>query len=76
MYMASVEKQLLGTETVVQLRANGVTSRICGLSANNIGPEFIKAGADAFLLKPFPCKPELLKIELIRILYDDSHPVI
>ena len=33
-YMASTEKQLLGTETTKALRSKGVTSRICGLSAN------------------------------------------
>lgn len=75
MYMASVEKQLLGTETVVELRARGVQSRICGLSANDLEVEFLKAGADAFLLKPFPCKAEELKIELLRILYGGARPI-
>ena len=37
MYMASVEKQLLGTETVKALRQQGVDCRICGLSANDKG---------------------------------------
>ena len=32
-YMASVDKQLLGTETVHALREKGITSKICGLSA-------------------------------------------
>lgn len=68
MYMASVEKQLLGTETVAALRAKGVTSRICGLSANDKESEFLEVGANAFLFKPFPCKEKLLLRELLRIL--------
>ena len=68
MYMASAEKQLLGTETVQELRSMGVDSIICGASANNIGEEFKIAGADAFLLKPFPFTLESLKVELRRIL--------
>ncbi|KAL3909884.1 MAG: hypothetical protein SGILL_007910, partial [Bacillariaceae sp.] len=54
MYMASVEKQLLGSETVSELRAKGVDCKICGLSANDKEDEFKHAGADAFLFKPIP----------------------
>jgi signal transduction histidine kinase/FixJ family two-component response regulator len=68
MYMASVEKQLLGTDSVAALRVKGVTSCICGLSANDKEKEFMEAGADAFLFKPFPCEERALKRELIRIL--------
>lgn len=59
-YMASVEKQLLGTEAVRAMRGRGVTSVICGLSANDSKESFLKAGADTFVLKPFPCKREKL----------------
>jgi len=52
--MASVEKQLLGTETVSALRAKGIESRICGLSANDLETAFINAGADFFELKVCP----------------------
>jgi len=52
--MASVEKQLLGTETVSALRAKGVESRICGLSANDVEAAFVNAGADFFELKVCP----------------------
>lgn len=69
MYMASVEKQLLGTETVVALRNNGVKCRICGLSANDKEMEFLRAGADVFTYKPFPCEARALTQELYRILY-------
>ena len=68
MYMASVEKQLLGTETVVEMRHRGIQSTICGLSANDKEFEFLQAGADAFLLKPFPCDRVQLTHELLRIL--------
>jgi DNA-binding response OmpR family regulator len=72
MYMASVEKQMLGTETVEALRRKGVTCRICGLSANEKEAEFLQAGADAFTYKPFPCEPHALRLELLRILYQDK----
>eukprot|EP00977_Amphora_coffeiformis_P019677 scaffold7386_cov160-Amphora_coffeaeformis.AAC.7 len=69
-YMASVEKQLLGTETSRALRAKGVTARICGLSANNMEQSFLEAGANAFLQKPIPCNAEQILEELRRILED------
>lgn len=67
-YMASVQKQLLGTEATRALRAQGETANICGLSANDVEEAFFEAGADSFMMKPFPCKPELLKEELLRVL--------
>ena len=67
-YMASVEKQLLGTETVQKLRARGVTSRICGLSANDMKTSFLDAGANAFLFKPFKTNSELLRMDLLQVL--------
>jgi len=66
-YMASVQKQLLGTETVRAMRSKGVKSIICGLSANDCECGFRDAGADAFLFKPFPCEKEMLLKELVRI---------
>jgi CheY-like chemotaxis protein len=72
MYMASVQKQLLGTEAVKALRSKGVSCRICGLSANDKAREFLEAGADAFTYKPFPCAPRPLTSELCRILYADA----
>lgn len=71
-YMASVDKQLLGTETTQALRRMGVTTRICGLSANDLRDAFVNAGADDFILKPMPCKPADLKNTLLRIL---SHSI-
>ena len=49
--MASVEKQLLGTETAQSMRMKGLKSKICGLSANDLRDAFINAGADDFILK-------------------------
>ena len=66
--MASVEKQLLGTETVHALRAAGVQSCICGLSANDSEDQFLKNGANAFMRKPFPCEKNALTTEIIRVL--------
>ena len=68
-YMASVQKQLLGTETVRAIRAKGIhTPIICGLSANDVEDAFLHAGSDAFMFKPFPCKQDVLKKELLRIM--------
>eukprot|EP00977_Amphora_coffeiformis_P001528 scaffold296_cov102-Amphora_coffeaeformis.AAC.16 len=73
MYLASVEKQMLGTETVKALRLKGIDCRICGLSANDKEVEFLEAGADVFVFKPIPCDPIALTHELRRILYLNSH---
>lgn len=67
-YMASIEKRLLGTETIVQLRAKGVNSIICGLSANDAKAAFIKAGADYFQIKPISTDPDQLKRRLAHFL--------
>jgi CheY-like chemotaxis protein len=69
MYMASVTKQMLGTESVAALRAAGVKCRICGLSANDKASEFLAAGADAFTFKPLQFEKSALQRELCRILY-------
>ena len=65
--MASIDKQLLGTETVRALRAKGVQATICGLSANDAREMFFQAGADAFMFKPFPCEIDALQEELAKI---------
>lgn len=67
-YMASTDKQLLGTETVRALRAKDVDSIICGLSANDLERQFLEAGANCFLMKPFPTQPDVLVAEISRIL--------
>jgi signal transduction histidine kinase/CheY-like chemotaxis protein len=67
-YMASIEKQFLGTETVRALRAKGFSKIICGLSANDKAREFLEAGADAFMCKPFPCGKEGLSTEILSVL--------
>jgi len=72
-YMASVEKQMLGSETVRALRQKGVTSTVCGLSANDMKDEFLECGADAFMLKPFPCQAERLQAELKKLLAAGSN---
>lgn len=68
-YMSSTEKQLTGTETVRNLRAKGVKEPIvCGLSANDIELNFLKNGADAFLIKPLPCNKDELQRALVTLL--------
>ena len=66
--MTSIEQSLKGTETVRALRALGVKSLVVGLSANEMSEQFINAGADDFLLKPFPCKQVELQRPLMAIL--------
>lgn len=72
MYMASVTKQLLGTETVAALRTAGIKCRICGLSANDKAVEFLAAGADVFAFKPFQFERNALRKELCRILFSEN----
>jgi hypothetical protein len=71
--MTSVDKQLLGSETAHALSGKGFEGVICGLSANDIACSFIKAGANAFMIKPFPCKPEPLSNEL-KIILSSKRP--
>jgi CheY-like chemotaxis protein len=75
-YMASVEEQLLGSEATRSLRTKGVSSIICGLSANEAQDTFIKAGADDFIMKPFPCEKGALTRMLLRILDSREKPVV
>lgn len=71
-YMASTDKQLLGTETIRALRAKNVDSIICGLSANDLERQFLEAGANSFLMKPFPTQSEVLIKEISHILSSKS----
>lgn len=72
-YMASINRQLLGTESVQAMRSTGVESCICGLSANNLHDAFSIAGADYFLTKPFSTNKEALQDDLARILGLHKH---
>jgi len=67
-YMASVEQQLLGTETARAMRSRGVKSVICGLSANDVRTGFEEAGANGFIFKPFPTESNALTRELLYLL--------
>ena len=44
---------------------------VCGLSANDLRDSFLSAGANAFVLKPIPCKPDDVKSMLKKILKPD-----
>ena len=66
--MASVERQLLGTETARALRSRGVQSIICGLSANDMGQQFMESGANTFMMKPFPCQKDAMTRALYEVL--------
>jgi CheY-like chemotaxis protein len=71
LHMAITKKQLLGTETVRALRANGFKNTICGLSANDTEESFIGAGADYFVSKPISCNKSELEVVLDGILSSD-----
>lgn len=73
-YMASTEKQLLGTEATTALRSKGVKSKICGLSANEIANDFFAAGSNAFICKPLPAQQDILRTVLYELLCEDSAP--
>jgi CheY-like chemotaxis protein len=68
-YMESTQVTLNGTECVRLMRVAGVASTICGLSANEVEDQFMAAGADSFLLKPFPFERESLQKALSHVLY-------
>lgn len=74
-YMASFEKQLLGTETVQAMRSKGVASILCGCSANDLEQQFLDAGADAFVSKPFPCGKDEMRAEILHIIERRRHEV-
>jgi CheY-like chemotaxis protein len=67
-YMASIQKQLLGSETVRAMRTEGCQAKICGLPANDAEQLFMEAGADCFIFKPFKCEKEELRAELLHVL--------
>ncbi len=68
-YMTNgAEEKMLGTKAVTELRAHGVETLICGLSANALETEFLQSGADAFQIKPFNTSEEGMKKELLQIL--------
>ena len=66
--MASVDKSLLGTETVREMRSQGVDAAICGLSANDLEKQFLEAGANGFWVKPFPTQEAVVEREICRLL--------
>jgi CheY-like chemotaxis protein len=70
-YMASTEKQLLGTETVAALRSKGCSARICGLSANDVETAFLNAGSDFFILKPIAVSKEGLARKLRHVVFGE-----
>jgi hypothetical protein len=60
---------MLGTETARALRALGVQSVICGLSANDVEQGFLLNGANFFMFKPLPCDKDGLRTSLRNLLY-------
>jgi DNA-binding response OmpR family regulator len=43
-----------------------------GLSANDMETQFYDAGADDYVMKPFPCRVDQLRQELLRIVSKKS----
>ena len=73
-YMPALERPLLGTEVIRQLRAAGSKCIMCGLSANDMKDEFLASGANAFRMKPFSCEKARLKKELLVLLDGANEP--
>lgn len=48
---------MTGEETIRKLREQGYAGAIIGCSANDMSKEHLLAGADRFVLKPLPAKP-------------------
>ena len=67
-YMPCIDHPMLGTEAVRQARSSGVTCTIVGLSANDMEKDFIEAGADGFMMKPFPCEQTRLEKALLCLI--------
>ena len=55
-----------GVELTKKLRACCPSSYIIGISLSPKGPDFLEAGADAFLLKPFETRQLIAKIDAFR----------
>ena len=66
--MGTDDTQLLGDATVALVRKEGIKSKICGMSANDVEDQFRDSGADGFIFKPLPFRPQPLTGELLRIL--------
>ena len=69
-FMPCNGRPLLGTEVVRKIRAMGIEAIVCGLSANDMKQDFIQAGANGFLHKPFPCKNDVIGAELKTLVGD------
>ena len=67
-YYTSVERRLTGTETTRAMRAKGVDTIICGVSANDLEDAFLSAGADLFSSKPFATDQKSLESFMIEAL--------
>jgi DNA-binding response OmpR family regulator len=52
----------------------GPVSLSGGLSANDIEADFLAAGADAFMIKPFPGKPDELRQAMRKLLTNYDPP--
>jgi CheY-like chemotaxis protein len=63
-----MKEKLLGTGVIAALRERGTKSIICGMSnTTEKEAEFLKAGADYFVLKPIPGRALDLRREFIRL---------
>ncbi|CAB9523324.1 Hybrid signal transduction histidine kinase K [Seminavis robusta] len=59
---------MLGTDVATAIREQyGAAITICGLSGDDIEFDFLDAGADCFVRKPFPCDPDNLTKMLSRV---------
>ncbi|CAJ1939145.1 unnamed protein product [Cylindrotheca closterium] len=67
-YLGNKPGALLGSDVVTKLREQGFGRLICGMSGSDAHASFKDAGADSFVFKPLPFRPDALTKELGRII--------
>lgn len=60
-FMEDAGGLLLGTDTILALRRQGVQSMIIGCSGNDLESDFLEAGADRCWQKPLPANAEIIR---------------
>lgn len=60
-FMEDAGGLLLGTDTILALRREGVKAMIIGCSGNDIDKEFVEAGADQCWQKPLPTNETIIR---------------
>ena len=60
-FMEEAGGVMLGTDTIIAMRRNNVSSYIVGCSGNDLDAEFYDSGADRVWGKPLPCNADIIR---------------